>query len=133
MFRKGKTILVVEDEDALRRALFDKLTREGFDAVEAKNGEEGLQKTMKHEPELVLLDIVMPKMDGITMLTKLREREAAEKKERTPVIFLTNLNPDDGAVRVVTKEEPAYYLMKTDWTIDEVVEIVKARLGISKK
>ena len=67
-----KTILIIEDDNALRNVLVEKLTDEGFTVLEATNGEEGLEVSLRARPSLILLDILMPKMDGLSMLTKLR-------------------------------------------------------------
>ncbi len=119
-----KTILVVEDDASELKALVDKFTREGFSVLQAKNGEEGLESALKNHPDLILLDIVMPKMDGMTMLKKLRETD--EWGKTVPVIILTNLtSADEGRNRDITELEPAYYLVKTDWKIDELVAKVR--------
>lgn len=122
-----KKILIVEDEIDLREALIDKLTDEGFDALGAKNGEEGLEYALKEHPALILLDIVMPKMDGMTMMKKLREDEWGKS---VPIIMLTNLNVNDTIIRGIVEDEPSYYLVKSDWKIEDVVKTVRERLGI---
>ncbi len=124
-----KKILIIEDEMSQRKALMDKFTREGFSVLEARDGEEGLRIALSDRPNLILLDIIMPVMDGMTMLKKLRQENDWGKN--VPVTLLTNLNPYNGKVdKVITGEEPAYYLVKSNWTINEVVEKVKARLNI---
>lgn len=127
MSNQPKKILIVEDEIPLREALVDKLTREGFDALEAKNGEEGLQAALKEKPDLILLDIIMPVMDGMTMMKKLREDEWGKK---VPIILLTNLSAtEERIVKGIVENEPAYYLVKSDWKIGDVVKKVKERLA----
>ena len=105
----------------------DKFSREGFSILEAKNGEEGLALALKNQPDIILLDIVMPKMDGMTMLKRLRED--GEWGKTVPVILLTNLtSADEGRIRDVTELEPAYYLVKTHWTLEDIVAKVRDRL-----
>lgn len=124
-----KTILIVEDETALRNALRDKLAREDFVVLEAKNGEEGLVIALREHPDLILLDIIMPVMDGMAMLKKLRIEN--EWGKTVPVIILTNLTSDnEQRMRDVTETEPTYYLVKTDWKIEDVVEKIKDRMGL---
>lgn len=124
----SKKILIVEDEQSLRETLVDKLTREGFDVLEAKNGEEGLERTLKEHPDLILLDIVMPKMDGMTMMKKLREDEWGK---RVSIILLTNLSATDAEIiKGVIEDEPSYYLVKSDWKIKDVVNKVKETLAL---
>jgi DNA-binding response OmpR family regulator len=122
-----KTILIVEDEPATRRALSDKLLHVGFRILEAKDGEEGFTMAEKKNPDLILLDLLMPKMDGMTMMKKMRETAWGV---RIPIVILTNLSADDKVVHEVTRDEPSYYLMKTDWTIEDVVAKVKNALGL---
>lgn len=115
-------ILIVEDEQDMLEALVDKLTSEGFKIIEAKNGEDGLEKALKEQPDLILLDIVMPKMDGMTMMKKLREDKWGRK---VPIILLTNLSVTDDIIKGVVEDEPSYYLVKSDWKIEDVVKKVK--------
>lgn len=122
-----KTILIIEDEPAMMRLLADKLSREGFMILDAKDGEEGLNAAFQNHPHLILLDIVLPKMDGMTLMKKLR---ADAWGKTVPVILLTNLNLNDQILKGVTEDEPAYYLVKTRWTIDDVVTKIKQTLGV---
>src|SRR3989344_8083810 len=85
---KNKILLITEDEPALRYVLRDKLSNIGFKVFEAADGEEGLAVALKERPDLILLDLLMPKMDGISMLKKLREDEWGKKVK---VLVLTNL------------------------------------------
>lgn len=125
MANTTQTVLVVEDEQSIVKVLTDKLEEEGFSVLHAKNGEEGLNLATTKKPDIILLDIIMPKMDGISMLRALRE--TVEGKD-IPVIILTNLSdgspeldPDDPAI--------AEYLVKTDWSLDDVITKVRGRLG----
>ena len=129
MDKKSKkyTILVVEDEASLLMALVEKFSHEGFSVLEAKNGEEGLESALKNHPDMILLDIIMPRMDGITMLKKLRQTN--EWGKHVPVIILTNLSSaDESRIHDMVQTEPAYYLVKTDWKIEDVVAKVRDRL-----
>jgi DNA-binding response OmpR family regulator len=123
-----KTILVVEDDPPILKTLVDKLTEEGFRIIEAHDGEEGLMVADRDRPDLILLDIVMPKMDGMTMLKKLRQEN--EWGKSVPVILLTNLSPDKEKInKGITEDEPAYYLIKTNWSLNDVVKKVRERLN----
>lgn len=122
-----KKILIVEDERDMRQALVDELSRNGFETLEAKNGKEGLESALKNHPDLILLDIVMPEMDGMTMMQKLRENVEGKK---IPIILLTNLNATDKIIEGVVRDEPSYYLVKSDWNIEGVVAKVKEMLGV---
>jgi len=122
---RNSTILIVEDEKPLRQALVDKFTREGFSILEAKDGEEGLRAAQDKHPALILLDIIMPKMDGMTMLQELRRDDAAGG---IPVIILTNLT-DAKAVEKAVGQGVYDFLVKSDWRLEEVVAKVKKKLG----
>ena len=117
-----KKILIVEDELAYLKLLNDKLTEDGYKIIEATNGQEGLKKAEKEKPNLILLDIRMPVMNGIVMLDKLRETKYGKAAK---VIILTNLEPDDEILRKVLEDQPTYYLMKSDIQLADLVEKVK--------
>ncbi len=123
-----KKILIVEDEMSIKKALAIKLEEAGFEVFESSDGKEGLEMALETKPDLVLLDIIMPKMDGLTLLKHLR----ADKKGRNiPVIVLSNLN-DEEKIEESIKNNIFDYLIKTDWKIEEVIEKVKARLEEKK-
>ncbi len=118
-----KTILVIEDHAPVRMALVEKLQHEGMKTLEAKDGEEGLVIALQEKPDLILLDIIMPRMSGMTMLDELRK--SGDWGKAVPVIILTNLNPDDKIMREVVETEPVFYLVKADWKIEDVINKVK--------
>ena len=128
---ENKKILVieeVEDDAHLREVLRDKLAHEGFSVLQAKNGQEGLETALREHPDLILLDIAMPGMDGITMMEKLRQTD--EWGKRVPIILLTNLSVDDERInQAIADYDPAYYLVKSDWTIDALVGKIRDRLS----
>jgi DNA-binding response OmpR family regulator len=124
---KGKKILIIEDELPLRTALLDILVFEEFTVLEAGNGEEGLACALKEHPDLILLDIVMPIMDGLTMFRKLRE--SGEYGTHVPVILLSNLSLYDEKVsKDINAMDPAFYLVKSNWSLQDVVKKVKGLL-----
>ena len=123
--KNKKTILIVEDEISTREALADKVREEGFLILEAGDGEEGLKMAESKKPDLILLDIVMPGMDGIAMLKKMREEEWGNN---ISVLLLTNLSNDEKLLE--SKDLGSVgYLVKSDWSIFDVVkkinEIIK--------
>ncbi|MFH1193993.1 MAG: response regulator [bacterium] len=124
MNKKNKTILIVEDEASLRNVLRDKLESENFSALVAENGKKGLALALSAHPDLILIDIIVPVMDGIVMLEKIR---ADAWGKTAKVIILTNLNDREKDVRDI---EGAHYdyLIKSDWTISAIVEKIRERL-----
>src|SRR3990167_9375602 len=91
---KPKKILIIEDEKPMARALELKLTHEGFEATITLNGESALEMLEKETFDLIVCDLVMPKMDGFKVLETLKE-----KKIKTPVMVLTNLSQEDDEKR----------------------------------
>lgn len=127
MDKKILIVEIVEDEPSLIEALRNKLNKEGFSVLEARNGKIGLDLALKERPDLILLDIIMPVMDGLTMLQELRKKD--EWGKNVPVIILTNLS-DDKKVMEAVKEGSYDYLIKSDWSINEVISKVRERLKI---
>ena len=121
-----KKILVVEDELAYLKLLNSQLTEKGYQVIEAINGKIGLEKAQKENPDLILLDIRMPVMDGMAMLKLLRQEEAGKK---TKVIILTNLEPDDKIIGEVVDDEPSYYFVKSDIQFNDLLEKIKELLA----
>ncbi|MDP1845486.1 MAG: response regulator [Candidatus Moranbacteria bacterium] len=123
----GKKILIIEDELPMLKALSDKFTLEGFSVLEARNGEEGMDVAIKTKPDLILLDLLMPVMDGKAMMEKLRRDEWGKK---VPIIILTNLNPDNKTLNEIISSGPAYYFIKSKWKLEDLVKKVKKELGV---
>lgn len=114
---QNKSVLIVEDDESLRDVLKDKFESSGFAVFEAKNGIEGLEEIEKNNPDLVILDIVMPKMDGIEMLKKLKQKE---KEKNIPVVLLTNISDTDKineAISLGVKD----YMLKAEWKLKDIV------------
>ncbi len=125
---KQHTVALIEDDRSLSDILTAELKKAGFAVLQGFNGEEGLLLIEPHKPDLILLDISMPKMDGITMLRELRKRE--DGKRQTPVLVLTNLD-DFGKIAEATELGVLGYLQKSEWHLDDVIKKVKETLKIS--
>ncbi len=127
MVKPGKTILVVEDDEPLLAAVSHKLRLAGFSVLQASDGVAGLKSALEHHPDLILLGILLPKMDGMTVLKKLRaDAWGADAR----VILLTNLSDTD-SIATAAEGEVYDYLVKNHWTLDEVVQKVKERLKMA--
>ena len=125
MTDQKKIILVVEDEEPMQLVLRDVLKVEGYVVFEAVNGIEGLGLALKEHTDLILLDILMPKMDGLEMLKNLRADEWGRK---VPVIVLTNLSDNEDIAKAV-EEDVFEYFVKTDIRIDEVIARIREKIG----
>ena len=112
-----KKILLVEDDMFIRDIYQVKFTQEGFDVISAENGIEALEKLEQEIPDIILLDIIMPKMDGMETLEKIR---ANEKWKKIPIIMLTNISEKD-KVEEGTSLDISGYLVKSHFTPSEVV------------
>lgn len=120
-----KKILIVEDELAYLKLLNSQLSEKGYKVIEAENGAKGLEKAKSENPDLILLDIRMPVMDGMTMLEELRKEEAGKKAK---VIILTNLEPDDKIIGEVVSDQPSYYFVKSDIQFNDLLAKIKELL-----
>jgi len=124
----GKKILVIEDEKPMLDAISDTLKQNQFSVLTADNGKDGFDLALKEHPDLLLLDIFMPKMDGLTMLETLRSDSWGNG---VPVIILTNLNPDaDQTIKSILEHKPAFYLIKSNVTLEAIVSKIKEVLNM---
>ena len=122
----GKSkILIVEDEEILLAALQEELSQGGYDIAGASNGEEGLVQAKSFKPDLILLDLVMPKMDGMEALKRLKED--GETKD-VPVIILTNLS-DYERISEALSLGAKDYLVKANYSLSDLLQKVKTVLG----
>ncbi len=117
-------ILIVEDDKFLRDLISQKLTREGFTAVEAVNGEEGLEKAKSEHPNLILLDLILPGMDGFLVLRTLKKDLGALMP---PVIVLSNLGQKEDMQRALN-EGAEEFMIKAHFTPGEIIAKIKSVL-----
>lgn len=120
-----KTILLIEDEAALQKTMGDVLSQEGYKILSALDGEVGVRMAKEKIPDLILLDLVLPKMMGFEVLQRLRKDEATKD---IPVIVLTNLENLEN-VQQATNLGATTYLIKANYELQEVVLKVKTALG----
>ncbi len=128
--KKVLIVEVVDDEAPERSALRDKLTQSGFSILEAKDGEEGLKIALREHPDVILLDIVMPKMDGMVVLHKLRQDEWGKKAS---VIILTNYDANDPILFNVVRDQPSYYFLKANTPLENLLEKIQELLKSKKE
>ena len=121
---KKYTILVVEDDKSISNVLRDKLTIEGFNVLQAYDGQIGVEIALREHPDLILLDILMPVMDGITVLKNL-QKDAWGKMAR--IIMLTNL-ADNENISMAIANGSNDYLVKSNWSMKDLVSKIRKRL-----
>ncbi len=120
-----KKVLFIEDEATLQETFGDILGKNKCKMISALNGEIGLRLAKSEKPDLILLDIILPKMNGFEVLKMLKEDP---KTNNIPVIVLTNLeNMED--INKAIELGATTYLVKTKYTIEEVINKIKKALG----
>jgi two-component system response regulator VicR len=117
-------ILVVEDNESLCNVLADTFTDEGFEVKTALDGEAGLEAAKEWGPDVMLLDLLLPKKDGEDLLKELREEEGGDS---VAVIALTNSDSSEKVYNLMNLGVTDY-LTKSDWELSDLVEKVKDKL-----
>lgn len=118
LYFMAKKILIVEDDKFLRELISHKLVKEQFDIVEAVDGEEGVKKAAEEHPDLVLLDLILPGIDGFEVLYRMKGNSGTAS---IPVIILSNLGQKDDVekgLRLGAND----YLIKAHFTPGEIIE-----------
>ena len=121
MSNQKQKVLVVEDDEFLLELYSTKLLMDGFQVFSASDGERGLRFAKEKKPDLILLDIILPKMDGLDVL---REIKKHKETQNIPVVLLTNLSQKD-EVQEGLKAGAEDYLIKAHFIPSEVVEKIK--------
>lgn len=119
-----KKLLIAEDERSIAKALKLKLSLAGFEVDLAVNGEEALNLMKTKKFDLILLDIMMPKMDGFSVMEAMKK-----SKNKTPVIILSNLSQEDDAVRAKSLGAVDFFI-KSNTPLNEILDKIKNFLKI---
>lgn len=119
MTNTNKKILIIEDEEIFLSILQKVFSSEGFSVLTAKDGKEGVSIAEKEKPDLIISDILMPRMDGLAMAKKMRELKIS-----APIIFLTNIENQEQNAKKFD------YFIKSELHIDEIVAKVKKKLNV---
>ncbi|MCX6778672.1 MAG: response regulator [Candidatus Magasanikbacteria bacterium] len=127
MSEKKKILLIVEDEISLLKILQEEFSKEGFDVITAIDGVSGLDLALTKRPDLILLDLILPKMDGLSLLRELRKDSWGMD---VPVIILSNLS-DAEKISEASEHEVFDYLVKADWKLEDVIKKVKNKLKVA--
>ncbi len=120
----AKKILIIEDDKFLRELIGQKLLKEGYDIIEAVDGEKGIKSVKDEKPDLVLLDLILPGMDGFEVLIKIKEDSEIAQ---IPVIILSNLGQKDDIEKGL-KMGAVDYLIKAHFTPGEIIDKIKVVL-----
>ncbi len=121
----AKKILTIEDDHFLRELIIKKLDQEGYEVFEAEDGEQGLDKAKEVKPDLILLDLMLPGIDGFTVLSEIKKNSEISK---TPVIILSNLGQKEDIDKGMNLGAQDF-LIKAYFTPGEIIEKVRMTLG----
>jgi len=120
-----KTILFIEDESALQKTFGEIVAQGGYQMISALDGEIGLRVAKEKKPDLILLDLILPKIHGFDVLKKLKEENETRD---IPVIVLTNLEGLEDVEKAL-KLGATTYLVKVNYSLEEILEKIKKALG----
>lgn len=121
----AKKILIIEDDKFLRELISQKLLKEGYDIAEAIDGEKGVESVKTEKPDLILLDLILPGIDGFEVLARIK---SDPDSAQTPVIILSNLGQKYDIERGL-KMGAVDYMIKAHFTPKEIIEKIKLVLG----
>ena len=114
-----KKVLIIEDEIAFQKLISDQLKKDGYDVLQAEDGQKGIDQAKSNHPDLILLDLKLPIKDGLAVMDELR---ADSWGATAKIIVLTNLEPDKEILDKVLKNKPALYLVKSNIKLSELKE-----------
>ena len=121
-----KHILIIEDEHAIAEVLQELLTDEGFKVTWSVSGKEGLEQAQREQPDLVILDVMLPEMNGKEVLKHMREDE---RLTDTPVFVMTNVNDTENIVNMSEVGKTSYFL-KVDISLETLLGKIKKQLNL---
>jgi DNA-binding response OmpR family regulator len=126
--KMAKVVLVIEDDTAMLNVLAYRISEEGFEVLKAQDGKAGLQMALDEHPDLILLDLLLPKLSGLNLLDDLRKDE---KGKKIPVFILTNLTENDTIYKSVALNTAAYFI-KSNSSLEHIATEVKNKLAPGK-
>lgn len=124
MDNSKKKILIIEDDRSLQTALVEALTQEGYETASAFDGEEGVQKAGAETPDLILLDIILPRKDGYEVLAEIKKGS----QKNIPVLILTNLEEIDNVQQALDLGATTF-MVKSDFSLKDIIEKIKENLS----
>ena len=116
-----KKILVIEDDTNAMKVLMMRFSDEGFSVMGATTGEEGLSMALSEHPSIMLVDIILPKMNGIEVVEKIRQDEWGKTAR---IIVVSNLT-DEISIRRLAELGVIRYIVKTDFSVEKLIDMVK--------
>lgn len=120
-----KTVLIIDDDPLFQEELTGALVGVGYRVENAYDGEAGFRSIIKGAPDLVILDLILPKKDGFKVL---QEMKRVEETRRIPVIVLSNLQNSDN-IEIAVRLGATDYLVKSNYTVGQIVQKIRSLLG----
>lgn len=121
----AKKVMVVDDDMTLHEMYVERLKTAGYTVVSAYDGEEAINKITSEMPDIILLDVMMPKINGIDVMKKLRENE---KTKNIPIILLTALVQEISKIKTMMSEKDAY-MIKSEVSPAEIIKEIESKLA----
>lgn len=119
-------VLLIDDDPIQSDVYLRRLLIEGYSSTWAKDGKEGLKMALENHPSLILLDVRMPKMDGLAVIEQLRKDDWGKT---VPVIMITNHDPDSKTMESISNNNPSYFLLKPTVELEELIEKINDALA----
>ena len=116
-------ILIIEDDRALQSALMEMLSQEGYETISSYDGQEGMEKAEAENPDLILLDLILPKKDGFEVLAEIKNSPS----KNIPVLILTNLEEIDNVQKALDLGAKTF-MVKSDFSLRDIIEKIKENL-----
>lgn len=123
MTENKQKILIVEDDRALQSAMVEILAQEGYETASAFDGEEGVQKAETEKPDLILLDLILPRKDGYEVLAEIKNGS----NKNIPVLILTNLEEIENVQKALDLGAKTF-MVKSDFSLRDIIEKIKENL-----
>lgn len=124
MVKKKKTILIVEDDKFLMKAYSIKIKNAGFNVLSSSNGEEGLQMAKERKPDIIVLDLLLPRVDGFEFLKRIK---ADDELKSIPVLTISVLGQKNDQEKALSLGAEAYFI-KTEYKLEEIIDKIKEYL-----
>jgi CheY-like chemotaxis protein len=121
-----KKVLIVDDDNNIIKMYSIKLSNSNYEPLSAMNGKQGLEVAFKIHPDLIVIDLAMPVMDGMAMIKQLRTDPWGKT---VPIIILTNFDTNDRTLADVQKFQPSYYLLKANNTPSQIIDKINELLA----
>lgn len=127
LFNSFRTLLVVEDDDVLLMSITDALRDEGYRVVTAQNGREAIPTASRNKPKLILLDLMLPDMDGMTILKELRD--GSDWGRKVKVIIFSSLMGNSGLSEEAQEYGVSRYVEKNTVSLEEILGVIREVLA----